>query len=188
MRLVVIPLVVVLGLALLFVWAFDDSVAVDEAAERSPVLPDATDARADEGVDRAPPSTAADAPEARERAEEEPGEEPGERPAAGGRAEEEDPLAALEGLSTEPLTFSELQIAGVPERFKGGVRVSKVHPDSSAAEVALEPGDIIVRAQTTMVESLDDLQSVVEGRDYTRLMFVRNGQVLQVVLKPPFRP
>lgn len=113
---------------------------------------------------------------------------PTAKPTDDTEAEDQGPPPALQGLDTQPITFDELRQQGVPDRFKGGVLISRVAPGSPAAEVALEPGDIIVRGQTRMVESQSDLADIVEGREYTRVMFVREGRVMQVVLKPPFEP
>ncbi len=90
------------------------------------------------------------------------------------------------GIQVTRLTEADLRIANVPSRFRGGVRLDSVHVDSPAAEVALRPGDIIVRAQTTMVYSEAGLRALAGTRDYIRIMFVRDGDVRQVVLKRPF--
>ncbi|MGF1509124.1 MAG: hypothetical protein ACFB9M_06430 [Myxococcota bacterium] len=92
----------------------------------------------------------------------------------------------LMGIQVTRLTEADLRIANVPSRFRGGVRLDSVHVDSPAAEVALRPGDIIVRAQTTMVYSEAGLRALAGTRDYIRIMFVRDGDVRQVVLKRPF--
>jgi membrane-associated protease RseP (regulator of RpoE activity) len=177
-------------LVVAFYWAFNPSVSGPSPGEGRLV-----------SESTSPPPDDTDRPsvlEQRRRAAGEPEAEPADSddapspPAVAGSGGEasEDPedAPALTGLRVERVTSSELRAAGVPERFKGGVRVADVHPDSPAAEVALEPGDIIVRAQTTMVHTEDELRQQVGQRDYTRVMFVRDGRVLQVVLKPPFDP
>ncbi|MEM1023359.1 MAG: PDZ domain-containing protein [Myxococcota bacterium] len=187
MRIALIASAVVVLLGGLFYWAFTPSPepgfsAVSnprEVADPSP--PEAKLNRVPSDGTKPPEKEAPD-PEPSEPAESE------GKPKQARAPKDQGPPPALEGLDTQPITLDEMRQQGVPERFKGGVVVSRVTPGSPAAEVALEPGDIIVRGQTQMVESLSDLQDIVEGREYTRVMFVREGQVMQVVLKPPFEP
>jgi S1-C subfamily serine protease len=185
MRIGLIAAVLVLVVGGLFYWAFFETPEPGFSAESGsrmvpdPAPPPAELAEPEIPVGQAEPE--ATEPEAVPEIE----RGPDESSSSGG--EETEP-AALKGLKTKPLTFDELRREGVPDRFKGGVAISRVAPGSPAAEVALEPGDIIVRGQTQMVESLEDLERIVAGREYTRVMFVRDGRVMQVVLKPPFEP
>ncbi len=102
------------------------------------------------------------------------------------REDHPDAQNPLKGLEVSPLTSSDLRERGVPDDFESGVLVTSVEPDSPADEVRLVPGDVIVQAQLLDVKEPSDLQRIVSEREYAKVTFVRNGQVLQVVLKRPF--
>ena len=174
----------------LFVWAF-----WVEAPE--PTLPPVASAPTSAGPEPSTPAPESSPrpPESIEPPEARRPPDPGEPTPAGDAPSEPRATAddsshppALRGLQTESVGVADLEAAGAPERFEGGIRVTRVHPDSSAAEVALEPGDIILRAQTTDVTSMEELSDMVDGRDYTRLTFIREGILAQVILKPPYEP
>lgn len=95
---------------------------------------------------------------------------------------------ALSGLGYGPSTEADRERAGVTEQFGRGVTVTRIHPDAPAAEIALEEGDVIVRAETTNINSPADLETAVGDRDHTLITFVREGVHLQVVLQKPFDP
>lgn len=95
---------------------------------------------------------------------------------------------ALSGLSYVPSTDADRERAGVTDQFGRGVTVTRIHPDAPAAEIALEEGDVIVRAETTNINSPADLESAIGDRDHTLLTFARDGVLLQVVLQKPFVP
>jgi len=189
MRIGLIAVGLVLLVGGLFYWAFTPTPDPGFSAESGPrVVPEPSPPPADLDEPQVPALPIEPEPESEPDIEEGPQNDGSSSDAERREDEEANELAALQGLLTEPLSFDELRQKGVPDRFKGGVAISRVAPGSPAAEVALEPGDIIVRGQTQMVESLDDLERIVAGREYTRVMFVREGRVMQVVLKPPFEP
>lgn len=183
----VLIVVAVLVVAGLFYWAFSPSVSPPRApvAEKPPAPVSASGSETGSSGTNEPSESEPVPPVERS----EPPAEGSAAPAPTARTEatreQGDPLI---GLGMAPATLNEMERAGVPERFKGGVMVTAVHPDSPAAEVALEPGDIIVRAQTTDVQSINALQDFVRGREYTRITIVRDGMMSQVILKPPFVP
>ncbi|NJK89705.1 MAG: PDZ domain-containing protein [Myxococcales bacterium] len=76
----------------------------------------------------------------------------------------------------------------VPDRYDGAVMVTHVEPDSPADEVFLQVGDVIVEAQYDRIRTAGDLESVVGARDYSKVTFIRDGTILQVVLQKPFVP
>lgn len=90
-----------------------------------------------------------------------------------------------EGLGLRALGDADREKLKVPERFKGGLVVTSVHPDSPAAEVSLAEGDVIVRAQRSDITSEEELKQQMEGRDHLLITVSRAGELFQVVLKPP---
>lgn len=99
-----------------------------------------------------------------------------------------EPEPALSGMTIGPSTEEERKKAGVTEQFGRGVTITKVHPDAPAAEVSLRNGDVIVRAETTNINNVEDLKKMVGDRDHTLITFARDGILMQVVLKKPFVP
>jgi hypothetical protein len=94
---------------------------------------------------------------------------------------------ALSGIELAPSTDEDRTRAGVTDRYGRGVTITRIHPDSSAAEVELEVGDVIVRAQKEHVNSVEDLKRIVGDRDHTVVNFMRQGQLMSVVLQPPYQ-
>lgn len=97
------------------------------------------------------------------------------------------PEPALSGLEISTASEDDRKRAGVTAQYGQGVTVGHIHPDSSAAEVGLESGDVIVRAQKENVNSVDDLKRIVGDRDHTVVNFMRQGQLLSVVLQKPYQ-
>lgn len=99
-------------------------------------------------------------------------------------------LAALEGLELMTIDEGVRDQLRVPrsDQIGRGVLVTRVHPDSPGAEIALQPRDVIVRAQRRPVNELSDLENIVRGRDHTLLIVARNGRLYEMVIKPPFVP
>ena len=98
------------------------------------------------------------------------------------------PEPALSGLEFQEATDDERERAGVTGQYGRGVTVTRIHPDSSAAEVAMQVGDVIVRAQKENVNSAEDLRRIIGDRDHVVVNFMRQGQLLSVVLQKPFIP
>jgi hypothetical protein len=94
---------------------------------------------------------------------------------------------ALSGIELAASTEDDRKRAGVTGKYGQGVTVTRIHPDSSAAEVSMEIGDVIVRAQKENVNSIEDLQRIVGDRDHTVVNFMRDGELMSVVLQRPFR-
>jgi regulator of sigma E protease len=72
-----------------------------------------------------------------------------------------------------------------------GLLVRAVAENSSAAEAGIEPGDIILEAAGQPINKSEDLSNIVnsvkEGSEIT-LLLLRNGQEVQVTVKPKFDP
>jgi hypothetical protein len=96
------------------------------------------------------------------------------------------PQPALSGVEMHDATDADREKQGVTKEYGTGVTVTSIHPDSSAAEVSMEIGDVIVRAQKENVNSLEDLKRIVGERDHTVINFMRGGQLMSVVLQKPF--
>lgn len=94
----------------------------------------------------------------------------------------------VEGLRVESASSADVAAAGVPDAWSSGVVVTKVIPDSPADEVRLKPGDLIVEVRGRSVRQPDDLPRIVGDNSYAKVTFVRNREVLQVVLQRPFSP
>lgn len=186
MRALLIAAVVLAGLIGLFVWAFNPSVEPvrvggEEVAREAPDAPTATTERRsvlDESRRRAA-DVELDAGVAAGR-EPAPPEDP--------LAPDRPPESPLTGLSVGSVSSSDLRQQGVPDEWDGGVVVTRIEPDSPADEVALEIGDIIVELRRSPVRQPTDLEEIMADHGYAKVTFVRDGQVLQVVLQRPYRP
>jgi hypothetical protein len=185
-RAVLIGAVVLAGLIGLFVWAFNPSVEPvrvggDDVASEVSKGPTATTERRsvlDESRRRAA-DVAVDAGLA---------SEPESAPTEDPPAPERPPESPLTGLSVGSVSSSDLRQQGVPDKWDGGVVVTRIEPDSPADEVALEVGDIIVELRRSPVRQPTDLEEIMADHGYAKVTFVRDGQVLQVVLQRPYRP
>lgn len=95
---------------------------------------------------------------------------------------------ATNGLFTRSLTAADKEKYKIPEKLTGVV-VSDVDPRSGAAEAALLPGDVIVRANFTWIDERDNtLDKLVGDRSFTALTVYRNGVPFDVVLHKAFDP
>lgn len=104
---------------------------------------------------------------------------------------DEDPKAnALVGLGVRPMDDGLREKLKVPDdsQIGFGVLVTEIHPDSPAAEIFMRPNDVIVRAAKKKVNNLADLEELVGDRDHTLLTVSRDGALVQMVLKKPWRP
>jgi regulator of sigma E protease len=72
-----------------------------------------------------------------------------------------------------------------------GLMVRAVAENSSAEEAGIEPGDIILEAAGQPINKSEDLSNIVnsveEGAEIT-LLLLRNGQEVQITMKPEFDP
>ncbi len=72
-----------------------------------------------------------------------------------------------------------------------GLMVRAVAENSSAEEAGIEPGDIILEAAGQPIHKSGDLSNIVnsveEGAEIT-LLLLRNGQEVQITMKPKFDP
>lgn len=93
---------------------------------------------------------------------------------------------ALAGLDYREATADEMVAAGVPKKLQGGVFISRVDPRSSAAEARIEAGDVITRAQDTLIKTQEDFEEAVRKRKHTLVTVYRGGKPYQVVLHRPF--
>lgn len=104
------------------------------------------------------------------------------------RLEVPEEAPSLAGLEVESLGAADREKLGVPDDYGTGVRITRVHPDAPAAEAGLRAGDVIVRAMREDVNEPADLTRAVGRRDHSVLIAVRNGQMMQLVVQPPYRP
>lgn len=101
-----------------------------------------------------------------------------------------DPEAtALKGLEVTPMDDALREKLRVPgdSQIGYGVIVGDIHPDSPAAEVFMRRNDVIVRANLKKVDSVEDLEKLVGDRDHTLITISRDGSLMQMVLKKPYR-
>lgn len=102
------------------------------------------------------------------------------------RLNEEAP--SLSGLEVETLGAADRERLKVPDEYGNGVLIQNLHPDAPAAVAGLRKGDVIVRAMRENVDEPGDLTRVVNTRDHSVVIAVRNGEYMQLVLQPPFVP
>lgn len=95
---------------------------------------------------------------------------------------------AVSGLGTREVSPTEKAELKIPEKLYGLV-ITEVDPRSGAAEAALLPGDVIVRANFTWLDAGDNtLEKLVGDRGFTALTVYRNGVPFDVVLHKAFDP
>ena len=88
------------------------------------------------------------------------------------------------GISVQGLTPQLTRQLNAQSRT--GVVVSKVTPDSPAAQQGIEPGDLIMRVGEKEITSVDDFKSAMQDADLAKgvsLQVFRNGGTRIVVLK-----
>ncbi len=95
---------------------------------------------------------------------------------------------ALVGLDVAALTDAERAQLRVPDRFGKGVLIQSIHPDAPAVLSGLKVDDVIVRAQRTNVDSVQDLDDAVGDRSQSVLTVSRAGHLFHVVLHKPYIP
>lgn len=112
------------------------------------------------------------------------------RPSGGESSITADPQAsALKGLEVKPMDDGLREKLRVPNdsQIGYGVVVGDIHPDSPAAEIAMRRNDVIVRANLKKVDSPEDLAKLVGDRNHTLVTISRDGSLMQMVLKKPYR-
>ena len=89
------------------------------------------------------------------------------------------PFAGISAVNMSPATAEELSITD----DRAGVVVAAVAPDSNAANVQFQKGDMILSINGKAIATTRDLAAAVAGRhDYWRLSLMRGGQVIETVL------
>ena len=89
------------------------------------------------------------------------------------------PFAGISAVNMSPATAEELSITD----DRAGVVVTAVAPDSNAANVQFQKGDMILSINGKAIATTRDLVAAVAGRhDYWRLSLMRGGQVIETVL------
>lgn len=104
----------------------------------------------------------------------------------------EEMLAAAEGSKAlEKLGFTVENLSDeLAERFGyqglSGVIVTKVEPDSSAAQTGIRPGVLIQEVNRKKVSNIKDFSSAMEkaGKNESVLLLVYNGRYTQLILLP----
>lgn len=104
----------------------------------------------------------------------------------------EEMLAAAEGSKAlEKLGFTVENLSDeLAERFGyqglSGVIVTKVEPDSSAAQTGIRPGVLIQEVNRKKVSNIKDFSSTMEkaGKNESVLLLVYNGRYTQLILLP----
>jgi serine protease Do len=110
----------------------------------------------------------------------------GEAPAAGAGAGAGAPQALdqglLSGVTVQPLDRATRSRLAVPSRVDGLV-VTHIEPDSSAAQMGLRDGDVIVEVNRTPTPSVDAFRKALEGSDRAALLLIyRDGATLYLSL------
>ena len=91
----------------------------------------------------------------------------------------ESPFSGLSAVNMSPAIAEELSIT----EGQAGVVVTAVAPDSNAANVQFQKGDMILSINGRAIATTRDLAAAVAGQhDYWRLSLMRGGQVINTVL------
>jgi len=89
------------------------------------------------------------------------------------------PFAGGTFWNLSPAVEDEMSLSGDDH----GVVVAKVSPDSDAANVGLQKGDIVLAVNGVRVQSTQDLRRAAEARErYWKLSIERGGQVLTSIV------
>ena len=94
---------------------------------------------------------------------------------------------ALKGMEYKPISPSEKEELGIPEKLNG-VMITEVDPRSAAAEAKLRQGDVIVKANFEKLTEEGDLEKFVGDRGFTALVVYRGGSPMELVIHKPFQP
>lgn len=105
------------------------------------------------------------------------GELPSEETTVASGAEQGGDRAAKLGLSVEEITPEIAQRLKLPANLKGIV-ITRVQPGSPAEEAGLRAGDIITRANSKPVSSVDSFRRIVDALKEKELLFVRISRYL----------
>jgi Do/DeqQ family serine protease len=89
------------------------------------------------------------------------------------------------GLSLQPLTSEIAKHLGLPATIKGLV-VTEIDPEGAAAEKDIQQGDVITEINGKSVETLEDVQTALEGSGdkAVRLLLNRKGGQTYITVKP----
>jgi serine protease Do len=110
------------------------------------------------------------------------GEVPGAPASAGGRAQKVDG-GLLSGVTVQPLDRTARDRLRVPASL-AGVVVTKVDPDSAAAEIGLREDDVIVELNRTQVRDVDAFRKAAKQDDRSLLLLVyRDGATVFMSLQ-----
>jgi serine protease Do len=93
--------------------------------------------------------------------------------------------AGTAGVQLAPLNAAARARLQVPSRLVAGVVVNAVQPGSPASQAGLEPGDVILEANRTVVSSPQRLAEVWGKADKPMALLIwRAGRTFYAVLKP----
>lgn len=89
------------------------------------------------------------------------------------------PFSGATVLNVSPATIEELSIEGVTT----GVVIGEVDPDTPAANVNLQRGDVILAINDTKIGTTRDMEKATGGRHYFwKVTFARGGQVATTMI------
>ena len=89
------------------------------------------------------------------------------------------PFAGASIVNVSPATIEELSLEGVTS----GVVVSDVDPDTPAANVNFQRGDVVLAVNDAKISTTRDLERATAGRHYYwKITLARSGQVLTTVI------
>jgi Do/DeqQ family serine protease len=90
------------------------------------------------------------------------------------------PFSGATFVNMSPAVAEDLSIENVPT---GGVVVSDIDPDSPAANVNFQRGDLLLEVNGTKIETSHDMEKATAGRHYYwKITLARGGQVLTTVI------
>ncbi|MFO1167039.1 MAG: DegQ family serine endoprotease [Rhodoblastus sp.] len=92
--------------------------------------------------------------------------------------EKPSPFTGATVVNISPATAEEFSVEGVAQ----GVVISQIKPDSQAAALNFQKGDVVLSVNDTKIETTRDLEKTVGGRHYYwKISISRGGQVLTSV-------
>ncbi len=86
------------------------------------------------------------------------------------------------GVEVSPVTPALKEEFGLPDQK--GLAVTRVKPGSPADHVGLQEGDVILEANGSAIESVEDLERASQSRDIVVLLVWRDGRTFFVSLRP----